>query len=452
MKKHLSLLSFLAFSLAIRILIFQSVRLRLHTDSVTYLILSDLKTVRTPGYPFFIEVTQFFNDLLSLTPESLWLIVFFQLFLLGLVNSYLVYNLSRIITKSRGFAWVAGLLYQLNFFVIGFEFLILTETLTLTLLGLTVLFFRKIFAGKTSAAVLAGFFSLWLLLTRPTFIAFFLVLIGLGSLIFFRTVFKHGNLAKFLRPLLIFLFINLAGIGAWSYRNKVRHDYFGVSSLLPFQLSYYTRGFCQKYQKGSDEELDRYADILIQEGGQPFSFAARLEALDMPIGEISRILLRLNLKLIKANLPDYLRLVPGAAADYFACSWVWTEGRAEGLYRASPALARLWTCFRDISGRIFANPAAWLAFVLVIPAALIATQRRAKDVFFTLCLLEGAVIYNTFVSVLLTNADENNMRFRAPVEPFMWLIFFAALYMLGKSLVPRLGRLYRRFARWPKRG
>ena len=447
MKRSLPLLILLAFSLALRILIFLNITPRIHTDSVTYLILSDLRTVRTPGYPFFIEVVQFFNDLLSLTPKYIWLIVFVQLFLLGLINCYLIYALARFATRSRGFACFMGLLYNLDFFVMGFEFIVLTETLTLTLLGLTILFFRRIFEVKTSAAVLAGLFSLWLLLTRPTFVAFFFVLTGLSLIIFFGTIHKSGNFAKFLRPLLIFLLINLVGVGAWSYRNKVRYDYFGVSSLLPFQLSYYTREFCQKYRTHGDEELDEYADILIQEGGQPFDFAERLEGLDVPHAEISRILMRLNLGLIKDNFRDYLSLLPGAAADYFACSWVWTEGRSEGVFRACPVLTRAWTFFLDFSRKIFENPAALLAFVLVIPAVLIVTQRRARDIFFTLCLLEGAVIYNTVVSVLLTNAAENNMRFRAPVEPFMWLIFFAALFVLGKSLVPRLRRLYRRPSR-----
>jgi hypothetical protein len=451
LSRHLSLLGFLAVSLALRILIFLYITPRIHTDSVTYLILSDLKTVRTPGYPFFIEIVQFFNDLFSLTPRSIWLIVFFQLFLLGPVNCYIIYTLSRLATRSRGFAWAMGVLYHLNFFVIGFEFIILTETLTFTLLGLTILFFSRIFQGSRSAAVPAGIFSVWLLLTRPTFLAFFLVLSSLGSVIYFRAVFKAGGIKGSLRSLLVFILINLAGIGAWSWRNQVRYDYFGISSLLPFQLSYYTRGFCDQYEMGSDQRLDRFAAILIQEKGQPFNFAERLEALGVPPAEVSRILLRINLRLIKDHFGDYLRLVPGAAADYFACSWAWTEGRAEGLFMASPALARVWTLFLKGSGEIFGHPLGWLVAVLIIPAALIVMRRKTKDVLLLLCLLEGAVIYNTLISILLTNADINNMRFRAPVEPFIWLLAGAALFAAAKSLAVRLRGARRRSSMRPGR-
>jgi hypothetical protein len=450
LSRHLSLLSFLAASLALRIFIFLHITPRIHTDSVTYLILSDLKTVRTPGYPFFIEFVQFFNDLFSLTPRSIWLIVFFQLFLLGPINCYLIYRLSRSVTRSRGFAWAMGVLYHLNFFVIGFEFIILTETLTFTLLGLTILFFIRIFQGSRSAAVPAGIFSVWLVLTRPTFLAFFLVLFGLGSIVYFRAVFKAGRIRGPLNSLFVFILINLAGIGAWSWRNEVRYDYFGISSLLPFQLSYYTREFCDQYQMGSDPRLDRFAAILIQEKGQPFNFAERLEALGVPPAEVSRILLQINLRLIKENFGDYLRLVPGAAADYFACSWAWTEGRAEGLFMASPALAHVWTLFLKGSGEIFGRPLGWLIVVLIIPAALIVLRRKTKDVLLLLCLLEGAVIYNTLISILLTNADVNNMRFRLPVEPFIWLLAGAAVFAAAKSLVVRLRGVRRRFSMRPR--
>jgi hypothetical protein len=131
-----------------RVFLFQGVVPRVHTDSVTYLELKNLDPVRTPGYPLFLEVIQFFNDLFTITPRYLRYIVFVQMFILGLINTCLVYAFSRLLTRSNGFSLAMGLLYNLDYFVIGFEFLLLTETLSLTLLGLTLLSYREYSSGR----------------------------------------------------------------------------------------------------------------------------------------------------------------------------------------------------------------------------------------------------------------------------------------------------------------
>lgn len=438
LRQNLGLVSFLAFSLILRIFVFRIVTPWIHTDTITYLILGQVDTVRTPGYPFFIEVIQFFNDLFSLTPAALKLVAFFQMFLLGMINSALIYAFSRFITRSQGFAWAMGLIYNLNYFVVGFEFLILTETLALTLLGLTLLFYWRIFKGKKRAHIWAGIFSVWLLLTRPTFMAFFALLVGLTGFVYFRSLFKGGFLKKYAKPLLVFLIINLVGIGSWSLRNKVKYDYFGVSSILPYQLGYYTHHFVKKYHKGGNEELDKYADILIQERGLPYNFAARLEGEGMPQAAISRILLKLNLRLIRENFSDYLRLVPRAAASYFNYSWYWMQGHDRGVFQANPLPAAGWNFFFSFYKPIFRIPIVLLCFGLLIPVAFIVGQRKNRDVFHLLCLIFGTVLFNTLISVVLTNAGANNLRFRVPVEPFMLLLFWAALFTWGKNLLSRV--------------
>ena len=433
--RHWPLLVLLAAALLLRVFIFRSIGPQLSTDSVTYLILQDMQPERTPGYPLFIEIIQFFNDLLTITPQYLRLIVFFQIFLLGLLNTYLVYAFAKILTRSGGFALAMGLLFNLDYFVIGFEFVILTETLSLSLLGLTLLFYWKIFQGKASAPYWAGLFSVCLLLTRPTYAAFFVCLLVLTAVIHLRQIFKGDFLRKYAKPLTVFLIINLVGIGSWSLRNKIKYDYFGISTILPYQLGYYTEQFYQKYKMGSDPELDTYAQILIEEKGRPYDFGNRLaEELKIPKAEVSRILMRLDLKLIKENFREYLKILPGAASIYYGYSWFWTKPQNKMLLERNRILNALFGFFLNIHIFMFKNFIPLLLLVLIIPLALIWTVRKRNDDFHWLCLLEGTIQHNFLVSVLLTNAGVNNMRFRVPVEPVILLVFYGALFTWGRSL------------------
>ena len=436
---HSGLILLLTVSLLVRILIYRSVSVRISTDSVTYLVLQDLHPVRTPGYPLFIEIILFFNDLFSMTSNALRLVIFVQLFLLGMVNTYLIYQFSRILTKSATWSLALGLIYNLDYFVIGFEFLLLTETPALTMLGLTLLFYWKIFAARASAPFLAGLFSVGLVLTRPTFAGLFICLLGLTLLIHRRQIVRGPFLSRFARPLAIFLAINLVGLGAWSLRNKVKYNFFGLSTILPYQLGYYTQSFCQKYKMGSDEELDKYAGILIEENGSPYNFGQRVaEEFKLQPAQVSRILLKLNLKLIKENFGDYLRLVPRAASDYYAYSRYWTRGHDRRILARTSLLSKVFRSFRPIYSFLFNRPVALLFLVFILPVVFLITRRKDSDTFHLTWLLEGTIHYSFVISVLLTNNGVNNQRFRAPVEPFILLVFFSALFLLGSDLARKL--------------
>lgn len=433
------LIFFLLACLLFRILLFRALVARVHIDSVTYLVLSDLNPVRTPGYPLFIEIIQFFNDLFSLTSDYLRLIVFVQMFLLGLLNSLLIYALAKRITGSEGFALFMGVLYNLDYFVIGFEYLILTETLSLTLLGLTLLSYLKIFEGEKWAPSLAGLSSVSLLLTRPSFAALFLCLAGISGLVYFGAKDGRRGLKKWLKPLAIFLLINLVGILAWSFRNKVKHDYFGISTILPFQLGYFTQHFYWKYKPGTDVELDRIAEIVFAEKGQPFRVTWRLiEDWKMPETEIARVLLRFNLRLIRDHPGDYLRLLPTAAAHYYDYSWYWTELQDREIFEHNRFLFRPLRFFFHLYSWIFKNPSILIAAVLVVPVVFLGATRKKRDVFHALCLFEGAIHSNFLLSIFLTPGGINNLRYRLPVEPLILLVLYGAFFTLGQGVFNRL--------------
>lgn len=433
LRRRWPLLVLLAVSLIMRIFLFQSITPRVHTDSVTYLELKNLDPVRTPGYPLFLEAIQFFNDLFTITPRYLRFIVFVQIFFLGLINTYLVYAFSRLLTRSEVFSLAMGLIYNLDYFVIGFEFLLLTETLSLTFLGLTLLFYRKMFEPNKRAPYLAGLLAVCLLLTRPSFAGLFVCLLGLSWLVHIRSVKGNGFFKKYGPALAVFLLFNLAGIGGWSWRNKVKHGYFGISTILPYQLGYFTQHFYRKYKTGGDAEMDKYAAILAEEKGWPFEFRRRLaEDMNMTEAQISTVLMRLNSKMIRDNFGDYLRLLPKAASSYYDYSWDWTAPQNKRIFRRNPIAAGLFRSFFKLYAPIFKNTLALLTFVLFVPAALLIATRKNKPVFHLLCLIEGIIHYNFLICVFFTPGGINNMRYRAPVEPFILLVFYASLFLLGR--------------------
>jgi len=436
LRRRWPLLALLTASLILRIFLFQSVVPRVHTDSVTYLELKNLDPVRTPGYPLFLEIIQFFNDLFRITPRYLYYIVFVQMFFLGLINTWLVYAFARLLTRSEAFSVTMGVIYNLDYFVIGFEFLLLTEALSLTLLGLTLLFYRKIFESSKPAPYLAGLLAVCLLLTRPSFAGLFVCLLAISWLVHIRPADGAGFFKKYGPALAVFLLFNLAGIGGWSWRNKVKHGYFGISTILPYQLGYFTQHFYRKYKTGADAEMDKYAAILAEEKGSPFEFRRHLsEDMNMAEAQISRVLMRLDLKLIKENFSDYLKLLPQATSHYYTYSWDWTAPQNKRIFRRNRSAAGLFRFFFGFYSWVSKNALTLLAFILLIPAALLIATRKNKPVFHLLCLIEGTIHYNFLVCIFLTPGGINNMRYRAPVEPFILLVFYAALFIFGRYLV-----------------
>jgi hypothetical protein len=290
-------------------------------------------------------------------------------------------------------------------------------------------------------------------LTRPSFAALFLCLLGLSWFAHLRPAEGAGFFKRYGPALAVFLLFNVAGIAGWSWRNKVRHGYFGISTILPYQLGYFTQHFYAKYKPSGDAEMDKYAAILAEVKGWPFEFRRRLaEDKKMTEAEISRVFLRLNLTMIRHNFGDYLRLLPKAASSYYDYSWDWTAPQNRRVLRRNPFTARLFRFFFGAYKFIFKNPLALIAFVLFIPAALLLATRKNKPVFHLLLLIEGTIHYNFLVSVFFTPGGINNMRYRVPVEPFILLAFYTALFFLGRFLFRTARAKLRRPSESPPQG
>jgi hypothetical protein len=413
-----------------------------HTDSITFFFLRELDTARTPGYPLFLESILTLNDLLSLTPNHLWVIAIGQMFILGILNSWLIYRLADKLTGSRPFAGLMGILYNVNYLVVGFEFQVLTETLTITLLLAVLVLSLEFVRGKTMPAVAAGVLSVLLIYTRTTYLVFFAAIPVLVLMGFFPLSKKKEFLRKTVPVLAVFLIINAVGIAGWSLRNKIAYGYFGMSSLMPGQLRYYTSHLFDRYPPSGDKRLDRTAEIYREEfarsGWQSetvSNFYLRLnDEMNLSEAEIGQLFLKVQMRIIRAYPGEYLKQLPASFMSYYRqYTPYWTARNNPVLFRGPGILPALFRTFFSVYERLFSG--AWGLGLLLLgtPLVIFSATWRRKEMFAGWLLVTATIHYNCFVSILSTSAGINNMRYRIAVEPLLLLSLFAAVFYLGRA-------------------
>lgn len=440
--KYGPFLAVLTIGLITRIYLFLQVSPRIQTDSLTYFFLSDLTTMRTPGYSLFMEMLHFFNDLFLFTSSYFGFIVFVQVFFLGLGNSLLVYMFSKKLTGSRWFSMLVGIFYNCNYFILGFEFNILTELLATTLLLLTLMFYYRMFEGKKYAPFLAGILSAMLLLTRPVFLVYFIALIGTTTLVHFRKILKGSFIKTHAKGLALFLIFTLAGIGSWCIRNKIKFDYFGMSTVMPLQFRHYTKSFFHKYKMGEDEELDRFVKIYFEEGLNTYKFQTRLEEeFNLTPVEFSRIYMKMNMRMIKDYPWDYIKQIPESAEYYYKnYSSYWMTPYNRKLLSKRDPISRIFLFFFQINTKLYRNLPSLLLMVLILPVLFLFLVRKKQKIFHFLLLIVITVNYNFAISILATNSGIDNLRYRLPVEPLIVLVFLNAMFVIGREVLVRLKR------------
>lgn len=449
------LLFLLLVSLWIRIYIFKVMNPVFHTDSVTFLFLEELDTVRTPGYPLFIEIVLSANDIFGFSNEYLRVICFVQIFILGMLNVWLIYKLTCLLTRNRIFAVAMGLLYNANYLVIGFEFQLMTETLSVTLLLAIIVIYLQFFKGKKLIALTAGVLMVLLIYTKPTFLllAPFLPLATFVG--FFPYSKKKKYLKKFIPTLTIFLVVIITGIFAWSLRNHIKFGYFGMSSLLPYQLRYYTNPLFEKYKPTGNKILDHTAAVYSEEVKKEgysrgvVSFHDRLRSeLGLSDAEISDAFLRVNLKLIKDYPLEFIKQVPDSLLTYYQqYSSHWTAGNTRKFLRRKGVFNYVFIKFFVFYKKLFTTPLFLVLLLIAAPLLVLLNDRKRKRSFHGWILLETVIHYMCFVSVLSTKAGVNTLRYRIPAEPLIMLVFFTALFYCVKGVARFLRKEHLRMVR-----
>ncbi len=433
----------LGVALAVRVAVFFAMHPVVHTDSITFLFLSELDMVRTPGYPVFIELMLSLNDLLGMSSDPLRVIVFGQLFILGMLNVYLLYDITRSLTHSRGFAWLMGVMYNLNFFVLGFEIQLMTETLTVTLLFAFLALYVRLFKGKRSIACLAGLTMVLLIYTRATYLLFWIFLPPITWAAFFPASRRRRFLTDFWPAAVVFLLVCILGIGAWTARNKIKFDYMGISSLMPYQLRYYTNPLFAHYRPRGDMLLDRVAEVYAQEFQKSgpssvtvYNFHARLRGeLGLSDAQIASAFMKVNLRLIRDYPWEYVRQIPDSLTSYYRqYKSYWTAGNTRKFLGPSDVLSVLFLRFFQFYQRLFLSLPGLLLLLVASPLLVLALSFRDRESFHGWLIVEAAIHYTALVSVLSTHAGINSLRYRQPVEPLILLVFYAGFFLAARSV------------------
>lgn len=439
-------------AIGIRIYIYTVMHPVIHTDSITFLFLSELDMVRTPGYPLFIEAVLSFNDLFSLTTQYVRLICFVQLFFLGVLNAVLIYWITRRLTSSRWFALSMGLVYNLNFLVVSFEFQVMTEIPALTLLLGMILLYLKLFKGRTLPALVGSILSVLLIYVRATF----LLLPVVFPVVTFIGFWPFSKSKRFIRrlgpPVALFLVLNIIGISAWSLRNKIKFDYFGISSLMPYQLRYYTNPLFPKYQPTGQEKVDAVARIYQEEFAKTGPASATVhrfhlrsqKELGLNDAEIASLFMKANLHLIKDYPGEYFSKIPDSLLSYYQqYSAYWASGNIKKFLNRDNVINKSFLLFFNWHKRLFLKPVWLIIMVIAAPAVVLISTFPQKRRFHGWLLILAVVHYNGFISVFSTHAGINNLRYRIPVEPLILLFFYAGFFYLGKFLISHLKRCSR---------
>jgi hypothetical protein len=432
-------LVFLVFTIGIRIFSYSIMQPVVHTDTISYLFIQELDSVRTPGYPLFLEIFFSLNDLFFLTVDYFDLICFAQIFFLGFLNSLLIYKITEALTANRIFSMLMGIIYNFNFFVVSFEYQILTESLSITLILAGILFYISIHKAKKSSAVLAGIIFVLLIYTRPGFLLLGFALPVLTFLGFMPRS-KEKKFWKDLGPfLVIFLLINILGIGAWSMRNQIKYDYFGMSSLMPFNLRWYTNTLIHKYRPRGDEKLNKIAAVYAEEYEKTasssvtfYNFQKRVsEEMGLTETEISKALLKINIHLIMDYPGEYFEQVPGSMVNYYQqYSPLWAGGNTKKFILSKNLFSKIFKFFFFIYQKLFTSTLFLIILVAAAPIIVLMLTFKNKPVFHGWVIIETFILYNCIVSVFSTNAGVNNLRYRAPVEPLILLVLYAAIFYL----------------------
>jgi hypothetical protein len=313
---------------------------------------------RTPGYPLLLAATRVDYDLV-------WIVQG----LMGTAVTIMLFVLVFKATDSLAAAVVAGLAHTLALNQLLLEAAVLAEAMAGFLVTAAVYVASKAWerGWPPGLVALTAGLSAAAVLTRPVYIV-------LGAVVLMLIViFGRENRA---RSALTFLVVFSAPLLLWMAFNKATLGYFGMSTLLGFNLTNHTGAFMEKapdeYAAIRDVYL-KYRDQRTAEGKSHSMtiFYARKE-LEEKTGlddiQLSRELQRLSVGLILANPGAYLTGASKSWVGFFAVPTYWNtaDARDPGAVRAISAIsdAEKWALrVGSIVFLLVALPTLWIAWV-----------------------------------------------------------------------------------------
>lgn len=379
---------------------------------------------RTPGFPLFIAIAN--NDL--------QLVAYFQL-VLGLLNTYLIFDITKIASNNKSLAFWVGLICTTFLHFVFFEVAIMTETTTLSLLLIIFWFIIKFEVLRIHATLVKLFIlsilCAFLYLIRPMFIYLPILLV-----LFF--VFKNirFNYKKALLKPFIFLIFPIIAFYGWSKLNESNIGIFGSTYYLGYNLSQTGTTF---FENVPDED-SQIRDIFISHRDSTlkhnpnqlpmsvwYAYDDLLKATNLTPQELSLELGRISRELFREHPELYLKQVFISWKDFWKEQLIWNPEKFNNKY-VKKGLIGLWIIIQQYIGLIIN-----LLFLLFSAKAIWLFIRSKFRLFNFNLLLIATVLGGSLAQALV--AYGSNGRFSFPY--FALIVYFVAinLYILKRKYV-----------------
>ncbi|PKQ46732.1 hypothetical protein [Confluentibacter flavum] len=378
---------------------------------------------RTPGFPL----------LIAIAGGNLYLTAFFQM-IMGLFNIVLIYDFSKMTTKSKAVSFWITFIMASFIHILFFEFAILSETLTLFLVLLSFWFIEKfnVLEPTTSIKylVILSVILSFLYITKPIFIY-----VPIGVFIFYFVKNFHFGFRKIILKATTLLIVPLLSFYGWCSLNEKNMGYFASTYYLGVNLSQTATPFFEK----APEEDKLIRDILVKhrelnpmyksDRKNPmtvwYAWNELKEKTKLSGPDLSNELGRISIDLFKKYPDLYLKQVVVSWTDFWGTSlFFWRTGYIHNKFVEKWAY-RLWYSFQQYL--LIGINILFLGFAIKKIYHFIQTKFKIFD----LDLLLVAIILSGSLAQALVVYGSNS-RFCVPFFPLIVYFVMINLFSLKK--------------------
>ncbi len=380
-------------------------------------------TARTPGFPL----------LIALANHNLQLVVYFQM-ALGILSTYLVFDLTKIITQKSNLALLVAVITTSFMHFVFFEIAIMTESLSLFTLLATFWFIAKHdilnINSKFVKLLILSIMYAFLYLVRPMFIYIPIML----ALFFVAKNFKQ-DYKKALSKSLIIVLIPIIAFYSWCSFNEKTIGVFGSTWLMGINLSQNATSF---FEKAPDEEalirdvFVKHRDIVKATEPDymyPMSVWAAydelIEKTQLSPPELSTKLGEISINLFKKHPDLYLKQVFISWKDFWNEILMWNQRKISNTF-VKKGLVGLWYYVQQHVGLLI--NLLFLVFSIKKIIGFIRTRFKTFD--FEL-LIVTTVILGSVAQALVTYGS--NGRFSFPYFPLIVYFVMVNLFNLKNN-------------------
>lgn len=362
---------------------------------------------RTPVYPLLILLS-------GLNDQTLW---FYQS-LIGILISVVLYKISYNELGNKKVSVIIGLSYSLCLNLLFFEANVLSETLATFLFVLSCLLFIRCFndGGKSGFFVL-GLITGLLVLTRPLF----LCLVPVQLLFVILKTRGHDKRKRILWSILILIPIILL-TGGWCVFNKIRVDYFGLTTYAGFNLLHHSG----KLIMDSPPEFSGIRDAYLRDStvNMWFRIGDMQKASGLSFGQLSAALTKMSIQIFLSHPIEYLKSVGDSWMNFWSVVNYWN------IPTIQPQSAVFWIkIFWEIE-RVILITINILFLVIGLISSYLYFFRKSHD-FWLMAFLFLSIFTASICQAVMENVE--NGRYAIPFQPFVLLNVFVFVWIVYRT-------------------